>query len=162
MSYNNITLGNVNANNVGTLAIIVNSTLPITYPDTFFNEVLTSDRGTFYSKIAYFNEIPVGSIKAKLIQNSKSRISSTGIYIEFITVLEHYQNKGIGKILLQYIEDECKRSYQHSIYIHVAVDNTNAITWYEKNDFKREGDILKGYYKDTTGSPDAYILKKNV
>ena len=61
---------------------------------------------------------------------------------------------------MKYIEDKCKESFQHDLYVHVSVDNESAIQWYEKNGFVKQDDVLKNYYKDTKGSPDAFVYKK--
>lgn len=159
-------LDNVYENNLGTLVKLCNSVLPVQYPESFFQELFpkgkNAKKDTFFAQLGYYSEIAVGGVKAKLLPNKKGDVLPQGVYIEILVVLEHYRGKGIGGKLLSYVETECKKHFQHDIYVHVATDNESAINWYIKHGFVNEGIILKDYYKDTTGSPDCYILKKHI
>lgn len=160
------TLDNVYENNLGTMIELTNSILPVTYPDQFFEEILSKGKNgkndTFFSQFAYYSEVPVGCVKAKLLPNTKGGILQQGVYIEVLVVLEHYRTKGIGQKLLSYVEEECRKHYQHSIFVHVACDNELGFKWYEKHGFERQGEVLKDYYKETSGSPDCLVLKKHI
>ncbi|QLL30983.1 hypothetical protein HG536_0A07980 [Torulaspora globosa] len=160
------TLDNVYENNLGTLMKLSNSVLPVQYPESFFQELFpkgkNGSKDTFFAQLGYYSEVAVGGIKAKLLTNKKGEVLPQGVYIELLVVLEHYRNKGIGTKLLNYVESECKRHFQHDIFVHVACDNESAIEWYTKHGFVREGDVLKNYYKNTAGSPDCFILKKHI
>lgn len=157
-----MSLGDVYESNLGTLMTLSNTILPVGFPESFFTEIFTSEKGLFFTKLAYQNDVAVGTVKAKLLPNKKGGIFHSGVYIEFIVVLGYYRSKGIGKMLLDYIESESKRHFQHDIYLHVATDNVIGMEWYKKNGFKQQGDTLINYYKRTTGSPNAYIMKKTI
>ncbi|QLG70689.1 hypothetical protein HG535_0A06310 [Zygotorulaspora mrakii] len=160
------TLDNIYENNIGTLEVLTNAILPVKYPHEFFEEFFSKGKSgkkdTFFGQLAYYSEVPVGAVKAKLIPNKKGGVLQQGVYIEVLVVLEHYRSKGIGRTLLNYIEKESKRHFQHDIYVHVACDNEFGIEWYKSHGFAQEGDIIKDYYKDTTGSPDCLVLRKYI
>lgn len=164
MSHNIVSLDNVYANRLGTFIKLTNSVLPVQYPDSFFQEIVHSKNGkdTFFAQLAFYSEVVVGAVKAKLIANKKGGILPHGVYIEILAVLEHYSGKGIGTKMLEYVESEAKRHYQHALYVHVASDNVHALTWYKKRGFDQDGDVLIEYYKNTNGSANAVVLKKTL
>lgn len=164
MSRYSVSLDNVYANRLGTFIKLTNTVLPLQYPDSFFQELVhgKNTKDTFFAQLAFYSEVAVGAVKAKLIANKKGGVLPQGVYIEVLVVLSHYSGKGIGTKLLEYVEMECRKHYQHSLYVHVASDNTHAIDWYKKRGFEQEGDLLVGYYKNTKGSSDAFVLKKAV
>lgn len=156
-----VTIDNVYSNNLGTFKRIIEKVLPVKYSEEYFQEVVDKNaKGVFYSRLAYYGEIAVGAVKARLIANKNGGVLPAGVYIEVIAVLEAYRGKTAGSLLLKYIEDKCKESFQHDLYVHVSVDNESAIQWYEKNGFVKQDDVLKNYYKDSKGSPDAFVYKK--
>lgn len=160
-----LNIDNVYQNNLGTFKKVIDSTLPVQYPDSYFNELFPKEgkpTGVFFSQLAYYGEIAIGAVKARLISNKNGGILPAGVYIEVLAVLEPYRGKGAGLMLLNYIEEKCKDNFQHDLYVHVATDNSSSVEWYEKNGFKKEGDILENYYKDTSGSPDAFVYKKKI
>ncbi|SCW03335.1 LAFE_0G08152g1_1 [Lachancea fermentati] len=159
-----VNLDNVYQNNLGTFSKIIEVVLPVFYPEKFYNELFDAkdkSKQVFFSKMAYYGEIAVGALKAKLLPSKSGGVAALGVYIEVLAVLDPYREKGIGSQLLQYIEDECKEHFQHNIYVHVAANNEDSLKWYQKRGFEIEGEILKGYYKETDGSTDAYVLKKH-
>ncbi|QEU59912.1 Nat5 [Kluyveromyces lactis] len=158
-----VTIDNVYANNLGTFKKIIDVVLPVQYPGEYFEEVVDKNaKGVFYAQLAYYGEIAIGAVKSRLIANKTGGVKPAGMYIEVLAVLEAYRGKTAGSLMLKFIEDRCKESFQHDIYVHVATDNESAIEWYEKNGFSRDGDILEKYYKNTTGSNDAFVYKKSV
>lgn len=164
MSRDLVSLDNVYANRLGTFIKVTNTVLPMQYPDSFFQELVhgKNNKDTFFAQLAFYSEIAVGAVKAKLIANKKGGLLPQGVYIEVLAVLSHYSGKGIGTKLLEYVATECKKHYQHALYVHVAADNQHAIEWYKKRGFEQEGDVLKDYYKNTMNSADALVLKKTV
>lgn len=162
-----MSVDNVYANNLGTFKKIINVSLPVEYPDSFFEELFSnnsssSSTGVYFSQLAYYGEIAIGAVKARLIANKKGGVLPAGVYIEVLAVIEAYRGKTAGSLLLNYIEQKCKENFQHDLYVHVATDNEKAMQWYEKHGFVKEGEELKNYYQQTKGSSDAYVYKKNV
>ncbi|KAM3163744.1 N-acetyltransferase domain-containing protein [Lachancea thermotolerans] len=162
MSRNLVNLDNVYSNNVGTFQKIANTVLNVTYPDKFFQEQFDGGKETLFAQLGYYGEVAVGAVRAQLISNKNGGVKASGVYIQILAVLENYRGKGIGSQLLKFVEEQCKAHFQHNIYVHVAVDNEKGIQWYQRKGFEQEGEVLKNYYKDTTGAPDALILKKSL
>ncbi|SCU82571.1 LADA_0C06392g1_1 [Lachancea dasiensis] len=158
-----VNLDAVYSNNVGTFQKIANTVLPVKYPSKFFEEQFDDKANTtVFAQLGYFGEVAVGGVRAELIASKNGGVQSAGVYIQILAVLEAYRSKGLGTALLNYIEEQTKSHYQHKIFVHVAVDNQEALEWYQRKDFRIEGDVLPNYYKETSGSPDAYVLLKKV
>lgn len=159
-----VTLGTVYGTNLGSMQKISNTVLPVQYPLKYYQEIITSCGTVYLSKIAYYADIPIGLVKARLINNKNNGVLPQGVYIEVIAVLPHYQSKGAGFKMLKYVEEECKNHFQHEIFVHLATDNVHALTWYEKQGFVKSSTVLKNYYKNMPDnhSTDAYILQKHI
>ncbi|SCU95803.1 LAMI_0F03862g1_1 [Lachancea mirantina] len=160
MTRSPINLDNVYENNLGTFKKISDTVLPVSYPEKFFSDQFSTDakqKELYFSKLAYFGEVAVGGVRAKLIANKSKGVKAAGVYIEILVVLEPYRSKGIGSKLLEYVIDECKNHFQHQIFVHVATNNSEGLKWYETKGFVKQEE-LKDYYKDTRGSPDAVVL----
>lgn len=64
-----------------------------------------------------------------------------------IDVLERYRRKGIGKILMSMAEDDMRQRKTPKIVLEVSVDNTNAISFYEKLGYRETGAVSDYYGK---------------
>lgn len=169
-----ISLDDLTKNNVGVLKTIVNTVLPVSYPDSWYNDCLQTSQVV---KLVYYAELPVGVIKGKPINNSGNSISTlelvnshvvpsklvpNAMYIEVLAVLPAYQHLGIGKTLLDFVIEETKKRFIHEILLHVHVDNTAAIEWYQARGFEK-GSVVKNYYANQNlPSPDAILLSLKV
>lgn len=71
---------------------------------------------------------------------------------------EEHQHKGYGQKLLNHILEIAKEKEVLHITLEVRVDNTKAINFYQKNNFKTVS-IRKRYYSDGT---DAYLMQKEI
>ncbi|EGW34263.1 uncharacterized protein SPAPADRAFT_70401 [Spathaspora passalidarum NRRL Y-27907] len=165
-----VALDDLTVNNVGTFQKINEVVLPSRYDAAWYQEAVTPGQIT---KLAFYAEIPVGAIKARAFNNTH-KISSlesllrfqlpsknipNAIYIESFAVLEKYRGLGIGSKLLNYVIEETKSRFIHEIYIHVHVDNKEAIEWYLKKGFVKKDEVIKDYYKSLEiPNPDAYIM----
>ena len=56
--------------------------------------------------------------------------------IRDIVVLPEYQNKGIGRILLDWAKEQTIKSNKSKLILRFIYDNKNLKEWYEKNGFK--------------------------
>lgn len=174
-----ISLDDITPNNIGVFKKINQVSLPTTYPESWYKDSLNIDQ---IVKLAFYSELPVGAIKAKLIKfsakqsfdniaNSKETASSgsgvdgtttkilpNAVYLETLAVLENYESLGIGSKLLNYLIEETKTRFIHEIVLHVASSNTKVIDWYLKRGFVKKEEI-KDYYKEQgLEQPDAWIL----
>lgn len=73
-----------------------------------------------------------------------------------IGVSKEFQRQGCGQELLQHCIREAVRLNCENITLEVRIDNTPAITLYEKNDFINAA-VRRNYYEDGT---DAYLMIK--
>ncbi len=134
-------------------------TLPEHYSDYFYFEVLKDFPEGFI--VAELGGKIVGYIMCR-IEYGFSHIKRFGLarkgHIVSIAVLDEHRRKGIGTILLKLaIEEMTKKSCSES-YLEVRVSNKEAISLYEKMNFKIVGK-LEGYYKD--GEP-AYVMARSI
>lgn len=155
MSRSRISLDDANANNIGVLQKI-NEVFDVKFDDKWYRDSLEKNQGN-YVQYAYFKEIAVAAVKARVI-TKQGKPSGSFVYLDTIAVLPAYRNLGIAKKLLQWLVEQCGQGYIHEIQCHVWVDNSQAIAWYEKNGFVK-GQVVKDYYKQHGFSnPDAYIF----
>ncbi|RCK59572.1 N-alpha-acetyltransferase 50 [Candida viswanathii] len=173
-----IALDDLTVNNLGVFKKINEVTLPITYPESWYKQALSSPNTIV--QLAYYAELPVGVVKARAFHNNHSlkfndfvNSNSTGllgvlsrtpnaVYAESFAVLQAYRGLGIGAKLVEYLKEETKKRFIHEIIIHVHVSNEDAIGWYRKQGFK-QGELVKDYYKDQgLDNPDAYIFTLSV
>lgn len=147
-----IELDDLTVNNKNCLRVINETCLPTRYPDDFYASSLSG-----FSKFAYYGEVAVGAIKAKLNVPQGSSVPQ-GVYIESVAVLEPYRHLGIGKKLVQFVVDEAKKSYVHEVTLHVWTEMKETKEWYEKIGFS-EKEVIPGYYKDQNlDNPDAVLM----
>ena len=57
-------------------------------------------------------------------------------FIERLATLPEYRHKGIGKILMEYVENIIKKNNGKIIEIHVVDENKRLIEWYKKFNYK--------------------------
>lgn len=174
MGRSTVTLDDLTPNNMGTFKVINQVSLPTTYPETWYTDSLHLDQLT---KLAFFLELPVGAIKAKLINLAhkvptfevatstqvNSKIVPNAVYLESLAVLAAYRGQGVGLALLDWLISQTKEHFVHEIALHVHVENTEALEWYKKKGFTQLPDVIKDYYKQQElTNPDAYILTMTV
>ena len=98
----------------------------------------------------YFNNILVGYIIAK--------ISLPETHILNLTIKSNFRKKGLGKSLIQLIINDSRIRGTENVILEVRVNNIDAISLYEKLDFKKVG-MRKNYYESAVGREDAYVLQ---
>lgn len=74
-----------------------------------------------------------------------------------LAVHPRYRNRGIGGRLVDSILIDIKRAGTKEIYLEVRASNTDAIAFYSKLGFKKEGYIKRFY-----GDEDALMMTKNI
>ena len=74
-----------------------------------------------------------------------------------LVVKVDYQDKGIGKIILNHLLDYCKKNKITNIFLEVRFSNKKAISLYEKKGFNELG-LRKNYYKKEFGREDALLM----
>lgn len=115
-------------------------------------EMIEKDLANEFSYYYIFtdNDIPIGYLSSWVM------IPSAEILNFF--VINEYQGRGIGDMMLKSIINSYKQLGVESISLEVRVTNQRAISLYEKNGFKKAY-IRKQYYHDGT---DAILMLKEV
>jgi len=82
--------------------------------------------------------------------------------VETVNVDPLFQNKGIGRQLIQAGEAEARKRLMNTIRLEVSIGNTHAIRMYQRSGYTITG-LLQDYYQfDHSGSRDAYRMKKSL
>jgi len=80
--------------------------------------------------------------------------------VETVNVDPAFQNRGIGRQLIQAGEGEARKRLMKAIRLEVSVGNTQAILMYQRSGYSITG-LLQNYYQfNYFGSRDAYRMKK--
>jgi ribosomal-protein-alanine acetyltransferase len=87
----------------------------------------------------------------------KTKFNEAEVYN--IAIINEYQHKGAGSLLLERFVDKCKNLGVEAIWLEVRESNNTAINFYKKFNFK-EIQIRKYYY--TNPPENALIMKLNV
>jgi ribosomal protein S18 acetylase RimI-like enzyme len=83
------------------------------------------------------------------------------MYIMTLGVLAPYRGHGIGRRLLELVLEKAQKIPDIStVFLHVQVNNDDAIQFYKKFGFEITG-TLEGYYKKITPA-DCYIVEKKI
>jgi len=91
-------------------------------------------------------------IVIELSQKSKKSIGSVVLFkyksalrLYSIAMLKDYQNKGLGRIIINHIKDFARNNGFRIILLEVGSRNEKLIEWYKTNGF-RVIDLVKDYY----------------
>lgn len=103
---------------------------------------------------AYRDDRPVGFTIGEI---ARSRGMANGRLCKFI-VEDSYRGKGIGNHLMQCFITMIERMGCRNCFVEVRIDNKNAISLYEKFEFKKDK-IITRYYPDGT---DCLIMIKQL
>ncbi|KAI9711508.1 MAG: hypothetical protein M1820_002071 [Bogoriella megaspora] len=146
--------------------------LPIPYPPTFYQEILSDPITSSITLIAIWRDRPtdngivVGGVRCKLrpLSTSTSGLPNLGptssefgvadtsgeqgrlLYISTLAVLSPYRGHGIAAHLLKGVLKRAVREYGvKRVGAHVWEANEEGLGWYERRGFERMGSI-EGYY----------------
>lgn len=148
-----IELGDITKHNVTLLRRLNQSIFPVGYNDKFYKEILEAGE---LAKLAFFNDIVVGAVCCRLEQADNEK----RLYIMTLGCLFTYRRLGIGTTMLKHVIDCASKRGIDSIYLHVQINNSAAIEFYQKFGF----DIVEThehYYKRIE-PPSALVLKKKM
>lgn len=127
---------------------------PIKYRDKDYLHALAS--GAF-SKLAYHGDVCVGSATCRI----ERAFGGKRLYIMTLGVLAPYRRSGIGSKLMKNILELCEQNCEIlGVYLHVQVNNEEALEFYKKFDFKIQ-ETIRNYYK-RIDPPDCYLLSKDI
>lgn len=110
-----------------------------------------------------FVKTPVGE---RMIASASLMFSKEDIYKHKgsfgITVHDDYQNKGLGKILTQYILDIAKERGLRKVTLGVVIHNERAIHLYEKLGFVKEALLKMDFWNPILEKWDDTVLMGNI
>ncbi|CAI4796622.1 BBM_1a_G0050910.mRNA.1.CDS.1 [Saccharomyces cerevisiae] len=169
------TLDNVYANNLGMLTKLAHVTVPNLYQDAFFSALFAEDnlvaknkkpsskKDVHFTQMAYYSEIPVGGLIAKLVPKKQNELSLKGIQIEFLGVLPNYRHKSIGSKLLKFAEDKCSECHQHNVFVYLPAVDVLTKQWFIAHGFEQVGETVNNFIKGVNGDEqDTILLKKHI
>jgi len=113
-----------------------------------------SIREELENELAFFY---VCKIQGKVIGYGGMHYVSKEGYIDNIAVTSSYRKQGIGKMILQKLEDKVISTQGELLTLEVRQSNADAISLYENFGFITEG-IRKNYYSDP--KENALIMTK--
>jgi ribosomal protein S18 acetylase RimI-like enzyme len=150
-----VSLDTVRDKNVMQLKKLNCAIFPVTYQDKFYTDALTSRD---FTKLAYYNDICVGSIACRLEKRDGGGVQ---LYIMTLGVLAPYRRLGIGTKLLRHVLDLCEQDQSIlDVYLHVQINNNEAIEFYRKFGFDIT-DTIRNYYK-RIDPPHCHVLSKHL
>lgn len=186
-----ITITTIQPEHLSSLTRLTTSLLPIKYPESFYTDVLSDPIASTLSRLALYTPvptssspytstststptptpIPIGWIRCSLepypeatSPPSPSRPIYNQIYIKALCLLAPYRSIGIATALLESIlgQEEVLREHNvQFVFAHVWERNGEALEWYEKRGFAREGGLVEGYYRRLRPQ-GAWIVRREV
>jgi len=140
--------------NIRQLKRINEVVFPVVYNDKFYKDILEVGE---LAKLAYFNDIVVGAVCCRDDRTEDKR--QKRLYIMTLGCLAPYRRLGIGSVMLEHILKICEADGTYdNVFLHVQVNNTSAISFYEKFGFEIV-DRKENYYKKIEPA-DAYVLQR--
>lgn len=146
------------------MSVINKALLPVSYEESFYLNQMKLKDTINYSKFGiyllfillaiYDMDIVAGGMLARKETKENGK---TAYYIMTIGVLKPYQKLGLGASLANSLIEAAKKdNNSEEVYLHVWVENHEAIKFYEKLNFKNVSTI-ENYYTGIN-NPHAYIL----
>ena len=109
--------------------------------NSWFDDVLSSETSSIH--IAEVEELIVGVVYYTIVRldNPIYRIDRL-IKVQEMVVVEEYQGMGVGRMLLDHVEQVAQESGIHHITLQVWENNVKAIRFYQKLGFDTKEHIL--------------------
>lgn len=150
-----LTFGAVNKSTIGLLKIIHRELLPVHYSDGIY-DMIKSGKAAKGDLAFLYGDTAVGEVCYRIEEKDGEK----RLYIMTIGVLQTYQHKGIGKVLLEHAIEDAKKTDPSikEAYLHVHAENTAAMAFYEKMGFAK-GELCEKYYKALENG-DAYVFTR--
>ncbi|KAL0280620.1 UNVERIFIED_CONTAM: hypothetical protein PYX00_001854 [Menopon gallinae] len=154
MTGSKIELGDVTPHNIKQLKRLNTVVFPVSYNDKFYKDVLEAGE---LAKLAYYNDIVVGAVCCRIDTSENLR----RLYIMTLGCLYPYRRLGIGTKMVEHVLNYVdKDGHFDSIFLHVQVNNEDAIAFYKKFGFEIV-ETKEHYYKRIEPA-DAHVLQKTL
>ncbi len=184
-----ITITSIRPDHLPPLTRLTTTLLPIKYPESFYTDAVSDPIASTFSRLALYIPdtprsssrtsnpipipipIPIGWIRCSLepypeatLPPSPSRPIYNQIYIKALCLLAPYRSMGVATALLDSILRQKEVLREHNVqfvFAHVWESNEEALEWYEKRGFSREGGLIEGYYRRLRPR-GAWIFRKEI
>ena len=104
------------------------------------------EKTSFLAIVAKSGIEVIGGLTAYILDSYQEEVSS--IYIYDLGVKEEFQNKGVGKSLINLLIEYSKNNNIQDIFVDTEqIDNEDAIAFYRKTSFDSEIKVLQYTYK---------------
>ena len=104
------------------------------------------EKTSFLAIVAKLGIEVVGGLTAYILDSYQEEVSS--IYIYDLGVREEFQNRGIGKSLINFLVEYSKSNNIQDIFVDTEqIDNEDVIAFYRKTSFDSEIKVLQYTYK---------------
>ena len=104
------------------------------------------EKTSFLAIVAKSGIEVVGGLTVYILDSYQEEVSS--IYIYDLGVREEFQNRGIGKSLINFLVEYSKSNNIQDIFVDTEqIDNEGAIAFYRKTSFDSETKVLQYTYK---------------
>lgn len=153
MTVGRVELGDITKHNIKLMRRLNQAIFPVNYNEKFYKDVLEAGE---LAKLAFYNDIVVGAVCCRIEQVDNER----RLYIMTLGCLFTYRRLGIGTTMLKHVLDYAFRKGMDNIYLHVQINNTGAIEFYQKFGFEIV-DTKEDYYKRIEPT-SALVLKKQL
>lgn len=118
---------------------------------------LSNPHSSFY--LLYVNEKLAGYLKVNTADAQTDNVGNEALEVERIYVLNAFQKKGLGKVLMDKALQLAKAQQKNKVWLGVWEKNLNAIAFYEKLGF-----VKSGYHSFMMGDEEQrdYIMVKTL
>lgn len=106
-----------------------------------------------------YNSEPVGYFRLNYPKTLKNIKNTNSIELSRVYVLNEFQGKGFGRILIEKAINVAKKANKKHIWLSVWTENKNAIGFYKRYNFYIDG---KTKFKLGQDIQEDYIMKKDV
>ncbi|KAH7426975.1 hypothetical protein KP509_10G024900 [Ceratopteris richardii] len=149
-----VSLVKLSEENLGLLKQLNAVLFPIRYQKQYYMQALASAP---FSQLAFFRNTCVGSITCRL----EDSFTGKRLYVFTLGVLAPYRRMGIGSKLMKFIMELAEDDGEIlDVYLHVQVNNEEALQFYQKFGFEVR-DLIRNYYR-RIDPPDCFLLSKEL
>lgn len=125
------------------------------FPVDAWSETLFLDE---LAQVSLSREVAVAVIADLIVGYASFRYVGKQGDVNTVAVSRAQQGKGIGTLLMDWLEAQAVSHQVREIFLEVRSDNETAIAMYQARDYERV-DIRRNYYGNTI---DAHIMRKKV
>eukprot|EP00850_Spirogloea_muscicola_P025082 SM002156S06713 [mRNA] locus=s2156:10:879:+ [translate_table: standard] len=130
---------------------------PIAYHDGFYADALASGG---YTRLAYHEDACVGAIACR-VEPQEDGAPGSRLYIMTLGVLAPYRRLGIATKLLEDCLELCREDESiYEVYLHVQVNNEEALSFYRRAGFEI-AETIHNYYRRIE-PPHCHVVRRTL